>query len=109
MRFLVDNQLPPRLSKFLQDAGHDSVHVAQVGMDTADDRSLWDWALREGRVVISKDEDLLFLATRPRDNGRLIWIRLGNCRRDALLDAFTKVLPAVLASIDAGQRIVEVG
>lgn len=48
MNFLVDDQLPPRLSKFLQDAGHDSVHVAMVGMDTADDRTLWAWAIREG-------------------------------------------------------------
>lgn len=44
MRFVVDNQLSPRLSKFLQDEGHDSVHVAMVGMDTADDRALWAWA-----------------------------------------------------------------
>ncbi len=109
MKFLVDNQLPPRLSKFRQDAGHDSVHVAMVGMDTADDRTLWAWAIREGRVVVSKDEDLLFLAIRPRDEGRLVWVRLGNCRRDALLDAFAKVLPAVVVALDDGQRVVEVG
>ena len=83
MRFVVDNQLPPRLSKFLEEAGHDSVHVAMVGMDTADDRALWAWARREDRVVVSKDEDLLFLANRPGDTGRLIWVRLGNCRRAA--------------------------
>lgn len=50
MRFVVDNQIPPRLSKFLQAAGHDSVHVATVGMDTADDRTLWSWAIGEGRI-----------------------------------------------------------
>ncbi len=43
MRFVIDNQLPPRLSKFLQDAGHDSVHVAMVGMDTADDGRFGLW------------------------------------------------------------------
>ena len=57
MRFVVDSQLPPRLSRFLQDAGHDSVHVAMVGMDTADDRALWSWALHEGRIVASKGSD----------------------------------------------------
>ena len=72
MRFVVDNQLSPKLSRFLQDSGHDSVHVAMVGLDTADDRTVWDWALRESRIVVSKDEDLLFLANRPGDTGRLV-------------------------------------
>jgi len=108
MRFVVDNQLPPRLSKFLDEAGHDSVHVAMVGMDTADDRALWAWALREDRIVVSKDEDLLFLANQPGDKGRLIWVRLGNCRRDALVEAFARSLPAVVAAIAEGQRVVEI-
>jgi predicted nuclease of predicted toxin-antitoxin system len=109
MRFVVDNQLPPRLSKFLEEAGHDSVHVAMVGMDTADDRALWDWARREDRVVVSKDEDLLFLANRPGDTGRLIWVRLRNCRREALVEAFSRSLPAVVAALGEGQRVVEIG
>jgi predicted nuclease of predicted toxin-antitoxin system/uncharacterized protein (DUF433 family) len=108
MRFVVDNQLPPRLSKFLEEAGHDSVHVAMVGMDTADDRALWAWARREDRIVVSKDEDLLFLANRPGDKGRLMWVRLGNCRRDALVEAFVRSLPAVVAAIAEGQRVVEI-
>lgn len=108
MRFVIDNQLPPRLSKFLQDAGYDSVHVAMVGMDTADDRALWAWALREDRIVVSKDEDLLFLANRPGDRGRLIWVRLGNCRGDALIEAFERSLPGIVAAIAEGQRVMEI-
>ena len=109
MRFVVDNQLPPRLSKFLEEVGHDSVHVAMVGMDTADDRALWAWAGREDRVVVSKDEDLLFLANRPGETGRLVWVRLGNCRREALLAAFSRSLGAVLGALGEGQRVVEIG
>ena len=65
MRFVVDNQLPPRLSKFLEEAGHDSVHVAMVG--------------------------------------------LGNCRREALVEAFSRSLPVVVAAFGEGQRVVEIG
>ncbi len=108
MRFVVDNQLPPRLSKFLEEAGHDSVHVATVGMDAADGRALWAWARREDRVVVSKDEDPLFLANRPGDTGRLIWVRLGNCRRESLVGAFSRSLPAVVAALLEGQRVVEI-
>ena len=78
-------------------------------MDTADDRALWDWARREDRVVVSKDEDLLFLANRPGDSGRLIWVRLGNCRREALVEGVSRSLPAVVAALGEGQRVVEIG
>ncbi len=86
MRFVVDNQLPPRLSRFLADAGHDAVHVTMVGLDAADDQTVWAWAIREARVLVSKDEDFLYFAHRQGDRGRLLWVRLGNCRRDVLLD-----------------------
>jgi predicted nuclease of predicted toxin-antitoxin system len=108
MRFVVDNQLSPRLSKFLQDSGHDSVHVAMVGLEAADDRTVWEWAIRESRIVVSKDEDLFFLANRPGDTGRLVWVRLGNCRREVLIDAFARSLPAVTAAFEDGQRVIEI-
>lgn len=79
-----------------------------VGMDSADDRTLWDWARRDSRVVVSKDEDLLFLACRPGDLGRLVWVRIGNCRREALVEAFARSLDAVIAALEEGQRIVEI-
>jgi predicted nuclease of predicted toxin-antitoxin system len=63
MRFVIDNQLPPSLSRLLADAGHESVHVAMVGLDSASDEALWSWAMREERIVVSKDEDLFFLGS----------------------------------------------
>jgi predicted nuclease of predicted toxin-antitoxin system len=107
MRFVVDNQLPPSLSRFLADAGHDSLHVAMVNLDAASDAALWQWATREDRIVVSKDEDLFFLANRRGDCGRLLWVRIGNCRRDALHRAFERALPSIVAAFESGQRIVE--
>ena len=63
MRFVVDNQLPPSLSRFL--------------------------------------------ANRRGDCGRLLWVRIGNCRRDALHRAFERALPSIVAAFESGQRIVE--
>lgn len=108
MRFVVDNQLPPRLSRFLADAGHDTVHVAMVGLDAADDQAVWAWAIRESRVLVSKDEDFLYFAHRQGDQGRLLWVRLGNCRREVLLDAFRQSIDAIVAAFESGQRIVEI-
>lgn len=107
MRFVVDNQLPPSLSRLLAEAGHESVHVAMVGLDSSSDEVLWAWAAREDRVVVSKDEDLFFLANRGGDRGRLLWVRIGNCRRDQLHDAFLRSLAAIVGAFEAGQRVVE--
>ena len=107
MRFVVDNQLPPSLSRLLAEAGHDSVHVAMVGLDSASDEVLWTWAMREERIVVSKDEDLFFLANRGGDRGRPLWVRIGNCRRDALHRAMERAIPSFIPAFEAGQRIVE--
>lgn len=107
MRFLVDNQLPRSLVEFLLRRGHDALHVASVGLQDAPDAPVWEWALREDRVVVSKDEDFFFLANRPNDRGRLLWIRLGNCRKTALLGVVDRALDAVLDAFAGGQRIVE--
>ena len=107
MRFVVDNQLPPSLSRLLAESGHDSVQVAMVGLDASADETLWAWAAREDRVVESKDEDLFFLANRGGDSGKLLWVRIGNCRREQLHDAFSRSLAAIVGAFEAGQRVVE--
>jgi predicted nuclease of predicted toxin-antitoxin system len=53
VKFLVDNQLPVALARWLGGRGHDAVHVLWSGQ--TDDRTLWDAAIAEGRIVVSKD------------------------------------------------------
>ena len=107
MKFIVDNQLPPSLSRSLADAGHDSVRVAMIGLDASSEETLWAWALREDRIVVNKDEDLFFLANRGGDRGRLLWVRIGNCRRERLHDAVTRSLATIVGAFESGQRVVE--
>jgi predicted nuclease of predicted toxin-antitoxin system len=82
--------------------------VVDVGLDGADDLPVWRHADGRGQILISKDEDFVFLANRPHDTGRLIWVRLGNCRNAALCEAFTRLNDELVRAFDAGQRIVEV-
>lgn len=107
MRFVIDHHLPVSLARYLTSRGHDSLHVAEVGLEAAADRTLWEWAIANDRVVISKDEDCFHLANRPADAGRLVWVRIGNCRKEALLHAVGKVLDDIVAALASGQHIVE--
>jgi len=74
MKLLIDNQLPLALAAHLRGWGLDAVHVLETGQNTADDAEIWARAAVDGRVVVSKDDDFLVLAThsgasRPADLG----------------------------------------
>ena len=108
MKFLVDNQLPKALGVWLAERGHDAVHVLDRGQGQTDDRLIWTEAIAESRIVVSKDEDFFLLATRPTDTGRLLWLRVANCRTQALLTTLDPLLLSIEQAFEAGQRIVEV-
>jgi predicted nuclease of predicted toxin-antitoxin system len=78
-----------------------------VGLGSASDSVIWHHAHENELIVISKDEDFLYLATGPEDKARLIWVRLGNCRNPALLAAFERSWPRIEALLKAGDRVIE--
>lgn len=108
MKFLVDNQLPAALARWLSSQGFDAVHVLDRDLARDDDHALWDLAISESRIMVSKDEDFFHLAHRAGDGGRLLWLRVGNCRKQSLIDSIQKMMPAIQAAFDEGQRIVEI-
>lgn len=105
--WLVDNQLPVALARFLEAQGQPSLHVTDVGLEQALDRSLWDLAKSRSWVIVSKDEDFQDLAIRLGMPPQLVWVRLGNCRKDALLEAFGRHLSPLCSALAAGEAIVE--
>ena len=107
MKFLVDNQLPAALAQFLRQRGLDCQHVLDVGLTQASDSDICRYATDQGRIIITKDEDFLYLASQPNSRVKLIWVRLGNCRTKALLAALEGIWPKLEASLKAGDRIVE--
>ena len=51
MTLLVDNQLPLALARFLATNGWDCTQVQDVGLERADDRTIWQYA-KERRLTI---------------------------------------------------------
>lgn len=108
MRFLVDNQLPGALARFLRSHGQDAQHVLDLQMDEASDVDIWNLVASQDGALVSKDQDFLHLANLPGGSGRLVWVRLGNCRTRALLAAFERALPTLIAALEEGHRVVEI-
>ncbi len=108
MRFLVDAQLPPALARWLVGKGHEAEHVADCGLADASDRAIWRYALDVGAVILTKDEDFSVRKTLEPAGPVVVWIRLGNTRREALLQWFEAMLPDVVSAVDRGDGFIEI-
>ncbi len=108
MKFLIDNQLPVALSRLLSQEGHDAVHVLELGMGSASDLEIAQCAAADARTIITKDEDFVVLAALGRCEAPAIWIRLGNCRTEALLGFFSGSLSLILERLQSGEAVIEI-
>jgi predicted nuclease of predicted toxin-antitoxin system len=76
VNYVVDANLSPRLAQLLRDAGHDAVHVRDIGLRTASDDEIIDYAISTDRIVISHDTDFgTLLAYRELSKPSFILIR----------------------------------
>ena len=57
MKFLADAGISPKTVAFLNAAGHDAVHVRQIGLKRASDADIVRRSRQEGRVVLTFDLD----------------------------------------------------
>ena len=108
MKFLVDNQLPEALAAFLAANGLEATHVRQHRLAAATDAEIWDFAKAGGFVIVTMDEDFQHLAARYGSPPQVVWVRLGNVRKQALLATFTAILPSLRDEIEMGTAVIEI-
>lgn len=108
MRFLLDAQLPPRLVRHLEAAGHEAWHVFQRLDPQADDLAVAALANQLGAAVISKDADFAELAARGLLERTLVWLRVPNVTTDVLWTRLDRALPDIVAAAASGSQIFEV-
>jgi predicted nuclease of predicted toxin-antitoxin system len=114
MRFLVDASLPRSAAPMLRAAGHDALHVRDIGMRSADDPVIAAHARSNGLVLVSRDSD--FGDTRnypPADYAGIVVVRPHGHATAVqvvkLLEAFTRredwlaQLPGRLAIVEPGR------
>ena len=76
---LFDQNLSPSLVNLLADIYPGSVHVDRMGLPTAPDREVWDYARQHDYIVVTKDADFSELSLLLGFPPKVIWIRRGNC------------------------------
>jgi predicted nuclease of predicted toxin-antitoxin system len=75
---LLDQNLSPRLVDRLADLYPGSVHVSTVGLGTASDRMVWEFARQNDYMITTKDADFSELGLLLGFPPKVIWIRRGN-------------------------------
>jgi predicted nuclease of predicted toxin-antitoxin system len=84
MRFLLDQDVYAITARFLSDAGHDVVLVAQLGLSQASDEEILRVAQEQDRILITRD----------RDYGNLVFVRAIGY---GVL--YLRVLPSTISSV----------
>jgi predicted nuclease of predicted toxin-antitoxin system len=79
MKLLFDHNLSPRLVLILADLYPNSQHVFPLQMDQDDDLLIWDYALQNDYVIVTRDSDYNDLSLIRGFPPKVIWIRRGNC------------------------------
>lgn len=79
MKLIFDQNLSPKLVNLLVDIFQDSAHVTTIGLATATDRTVWDYALKNDFIIVTKDSDFNDLSSLLGFPPKIIWIKRGNC------------------------------
>ena len=81
VRLLFDENLSPALVRDLANVFPGSAHVRDLQLQSAPDEHIWRRAATDGFIIVTKDDDFhqrSFLYGFPP---KVIWLRVGNCRR----------------------------
>lgn len=79
MKLLFDENLSPKLVAALADVFPDSAHVDRVGLGSANDSTVWEYARQHGFTLVSKDSDFHEKSLLHGYPPKVIWIKRGNC------------------------------
>ncbi|MEI7507064.1 MAG: DUF5615 family PIN-like protein [Actinomycetes bacterium] len=108
MNFLIDENLAPRLASELVGAGHDAVHVSELGLRSSPDQEILKVAFNQKRILISRDTDFGLLIERDSAGSpSLILIRrMGDYRVKAIVSRVLVLLSDHLEVLTSGGIVV---
>jgi predicted nuclease of predicted toxin-antitoxin system len=97
MKLLLDENLSHRLPALLGSSFTGSQHVRALGLKGCTDEQIWKYAQTNGFAIISKDRDFYDRAIFYGSPPKFIWLRLGNCTRDDVLNLINRHMKDIAA------------
>lgn len=110
MRLLLDENLSRRLVPFLQDTYPGTTQVVLVGLQRATDREVWSFAKAGDFTIVTHDADFQELSVLLGHPPHVIWLKLPNPSRGAVLNALISQRGAIEQAVSDGiAGCVEIG
>lgn len=78
MKLLFDQNLSFRLVGLLEDLYPESRHVGSIGLDSASDITIFEYAGSHGFAIVTLDRDFAALSTLRGTLPHIVWMRCGN-------------------------------
>ena len=82
-------------------------HVIDVGLRDSEDSSIWQYAIQQQAIVVTKDEDFPRRLPQSESGPTIVWLRIGNTSRRALLQWFEPLIPQIVQMLENGERLIE--
>lgn len=97
MKLLVDENLSPKLYRLLATPFPDSAHARECGLLGLPDEDVWEYARANGFTIVSKDSDFQQRSLLYGHPPRIVWLRIGICTRQQLVQLVTTHEPDIRA------------
>jgi len=108
MRFIIDTQLPPKLSAYLESKGYDCKHTTDFEEGhLLQDQEIIEIAIEEERIVITKDSDFsdyYFLKGAPPN---ILMLLFGNTSNKDLIAYFEEFMRNIEQTFSDGSNYVQ--
>ena len=108
MNFLVDNHLPIELVRWFESKDHKATHVRDVQLNRAQDVAIWNYAAQNSFVIVTKDEDFADLVLLRSETVSVVWLHIGNCRKQTLIKTLDAAWLQTEQKLKDGERIIEI-
>jgi len=86
MKLLLDENLSRRIVPFLQTDFPESTQVALLGMESASDSDIWQYAKDHGFVIVTRDSDFQERSLVAGHPPQVIWLKIPNHSKTAVLN-----------------------
>ena len=84
-RFLLDENLSPRLAAALSELFPGSVHVRDVQLKGQSDERIWAFAAEGDYTIVTKDDDFRGMSLLRGAPPKVIWLVVGNTSTEEIL------------------------
>ncbi len=90
MKLLLDQNISRKLVKKLEVPFPGSNHVYLLGLHTASDEKVWNYAKENEYIIVTQDSDFYDRSLIYGYPPKVIWLRIGNASIKNIEELFTK-------------------